>query len=89
MKKLISKIRHWLCNYHKKRYEKLHAKIIGATRYYLRNNISKEELNKLKAAFYSGETHANVSSIDESSLYPWVMRSGTYSYRDTDSVKNR
>ena len=86
MKKLISKIRHWLCNYHKKRYEKLHAKIIGATRYYLRNNISKEELNKLKAAFYSGETHANVSSIDVSSFYPCVMKYGVYS--DTDSFKN-
>lgn len=40
MKKLIYKIRKWLCNYHKKRYEKLFAKMIGAKRYNINLNFS-------------------------------------------------
>lgn len=43
MKKLISKIRKWLCNYHKKRYEKLFAKMIGAKRYNINLNFSLDE----------------------------------------------
>ena len=43
MKKLISKIRKWLCNYHKKRYEKLFAKMIGAKKYNINLNFSLSE----------------------------------------------
>lgn len=56
MKKLISKIRHWLCNYHKKRYEKLFAKIVGAKKYYLRN---KQELSSL----YGKMVYADTDSV--------------------------
>lgn len=56
MKKLISKIRWWLCNYHKKRYEKLFAKMIGAKKYYLQ---SKVELNSL----YGKMVYADTDSV--------------------------
>ena len=56
MKKLISKIRHWLCNYHKKRYEKLFAKMIGAKKYDLQ---SKVELNSL----YGMMVYADTDSV--------------------------
>lgn len=56
MKKLISKIRKWLCNYHKKRYEKLYAKMIGAKKYYLQN---KQELSSL----YGMMVYADTDSV--------------------------
>ena len=56
MKKLIFKIRKWFCNYHKKRYEKLFAKIIGAKKYYLRNKV---ELNSL----YGKMVYADTDSV--------------------------
>lgn len=53
MKKLISKIRRWLCYYHKKRYEKLFAKIVGAKKYYLR---TKEDLSSIYGLMVYGDT---------------------------------
>lgn len=56
MKKLISKIRKWLCNYHKKRYEKLYAKMIGAKKYYIQD---KRDINIL----LSGIVYADTDSV--------------------------
>lgn len=66
MKKLISKIRKCLCNYHKKRYEKLFAKMIGAKKYNINLNFSlseneymakdKQELNSLYGMMVYGDT---------------------------------
>lgn len=53
MKKLISKIRRRLCYYHKKRYEKLFAKIVGAKKYYLR---TKEDLSSIYGLMVYADT---------------------------------
>lgn len=67
-------IRYRLAQWHKKRYFKLMAKITGATRYYMKTQLSSlygltvTEREELAKAFYSGKTHAKM-------------------YADTDSVK--
>ena len=91
MKKLIHKIHSWLYEYHRAKMFKYFYKIIGAKRYnsnklpkvekkYMENDI-KATIN-LYNAFYSGETHADMSS-----LYPNVMHTEKFPYKDTDSVK--
>lgn len=79
MKKLISRIRYKLACWHRKRFQKLMAKCLGATRYYLKTKtqlsslygIQVTNLESFKKAFNSG-----VSSMDNSSIYS-----------DTDSVR--
>lgn len=81
MKKMISKIRKWLCNYHKKRYEKLFAKMIGVKKYYLNLNFSLDE-NEYMA----------IDEVETAKAFKnfcaWKEKYKN-KYHDTDSVKNR
>ena len=80
MKKLIHKFNHFMYRYHRKKYYRYLAKSIGASRYRFEKLFpSKKELNELKLAFNSGETHAK---MDDFSKY---MTPPVYS--DTDSIK--
>lgn len=92
MKKLILRIRYKLACWHRRRFQKLMAKCLGATRYYLRAKTSLSslyglqvsDLESFKKAYESGETHADMSSA-----YPRVFKSQAYPniYADTDSVR--
>lgn len=70
-------IRYRLAQWHKKRYFKLMSKITGATRYYMKTQLSSlygltvTERAEIVKAFYSGKTHADISKM----------------YADTDSVR--
>lgn len=78
MKKLINYLRWKLAQWHKKRFQKLMAKSLGANRYY---KYAKSNLNSLYGkqvtdfvnAYKSGNTHADMTSA-----YPNVMREGIY-----------
>lgn len=80
MKKLIHKFNSFWYRYHRKKMYKYLSKSIGAKRYindYMK--ADKKEMDALKRAFYSGETHAK---MDDFSKY---MTPPVYS--DTDSIK--
>lgn len=90
IKKLIRAIRLRLAYWHRKRFNKLMAKVLGGERYYryqksMLNSVygmSVTEMENVYNAFHSGETHADMSS-----LYPNVMHTEKFPYKDTDSVK--
>lgn len=92
MSKLILRIRYKLACWHRRRFQKLMAKCLGTTRYYLRAKtdlsslygISVTDMESFKKAYTSGETHADMSSS-----YPRVFMGHDYPniYADTDSVR--
>lgn len=90
MKKLLKAIRLRLAYWHRKRFNKLMAKALGGNKYYLKckNQLSSlygmtvNDMENIYTAFHSGESH-----IDVSSSYPYCMKTGHFSYKDTDSYK--
>ena len=101
MRRLLLKIRYKLAQWHKKRFQKLMAKCLGAERYYkyAKCNLNSvyglcvkyaqndaKQVREFLDAYKSGVTHADMSSA-----YPRVMRDGIYPniYADTDSLVNQ
>lgn len=89
MKKLIRAIQLRLAYWHRKRFNILLAKALGGKKYYLRYKnqsslygMTVTEMSNIYKVFHSGKTNADMSS-----LYPNVMRTGNFSYKDTDSAK--
>ena len=91
MKKWINYLRWKVAQWHKKRFQKLMAKCLGANRYYKYakcnlNSVYGMQVREFLDAYKSGVTHADMSSA-----YPRVMRDGIYPniYADTDSLVNQ
>lgn len=84
-KKLKHKFNNFWYKYHRKKMYKYLSKTIGAKRYL---KADKKELDAIKAAFNSGETHA---SYDFNSAYPSWMVHGKYPLvnQEDDEVQKR
>ena len=85
-KKLKDKFNSFWYRYHRKKMYKYLSKSIGAKRYiYDYMKADKKEMELLKVAFNSGNTHA---SYDFASAYPSYINPGIYPLVNQGGVKD-